>query len=49
MTTKWSKVPYFYERIKYKIITVYVKNKKGGGAYIIVPKGTLYFKYVSKE
>ena len=30
-------------------ITVYIKNKKSRGAYIIVPKGPLYFNYASKE
>ena len=28
---------------------VYFKNKKGGGAYIIVSKETSHFKYVFKE
>ena len=28
---------------------VYIKNKKEGGGYIKVSKGTLHFKYVSKE
>ena len=30
-------------------MTVYIKNQKRRGAYNIVPKGTLPFKYVSKE
>ena len=30
-------------------IPVYIKNKKEGGAYVKVSKGTLHFKYVSKE
>ena len=51
MITKRSKVyvPYLYTRIKYKSITVYIKTKKGGGAYIILSKSTLHFKYISKE
>ena len=51
MISKRSKVyvPYLFMQIKYKSITGYIKNQKGGGAYIIVPKGTLRFKYVYKE
>ena len=51
MITKRSKahVPYLYTHIKYKITTVYIKNNKGAGAYIIVSKGTPLFKYVSKK
>ena len=51
MISKRSKacLHYLYSWIKYKCITVYIKNKKGGGAYIIVTKRTLHFKYVSKE
>ena len=46
MITKRSKVyvPYLYARIKYKSKPVYIKNKKGGGAHIIIWKGTLHFK-----
>ena len=42
MITKTSTgyAPYLYTQIKYKSITVYIKNKKGGSAYIIVSKGT---------
>ena len=36
-------------QIKYKGIVVYIKNKEAGGTYIIVLKGTVSFKYVSKE
>ena len=38
-------------QIKYKSITVYIKNKKGGrrGAYIIVSKGTLHLKMSLKN
>ena len=51
MITKRSKgyVPYLYTQIKYKRLTVHIKNKKGGSAYIIVSKETPHFKYVSKE
>ena len=51
MITKRSKVyvPYLYAWIKYKSITVYIKNKKGGGSYIIISKGTVQYWYVSKE
>ena len=48
MITK-SFVSYFYMQIKYKSIIVYIKNKKRRNAYIMVSKGTLQFKYVSKE
>ena len=52
---KWQlKVQKFMYRIfickfKYKSVAVYVKNKKGVGAYIIISEGTLNFTYVSKE
>ena len=51
MIIKRSKVyvTYLYTQIKYKSITVYIKNKKCGGAYIIVSKGTLHFKDICKE
>ena len=51
MIIKISKVyvPYRCMRIKCKSTTVYIKNKKGGGAYIMVSKGTLHFEYISKE
>ena len=39
----------FIREFKYKIVTVYIKNKKGVGAYIIISKRTLNFKYASKE
>ena len=41
--------PIFICELKYKRIPVYVKHKKVAGAYIIISKGTLHFKYVSKE
>ena len=41
-------VPIFVRELKYKRIPAYVKNKKGVGAYIIISKGTILFKYVSK-
>ena len=49
MITKRSKVyvPYLYIRINCKSITIWIK--KEWGAYIIVSKGNLHFKYVSKE
>ena len=48
MITKRSKlyVPYLYTRRKDKSIPVYIKKKKGGGAYIIVSKRTLPFKHM---
>ena len=48
MVTKRSKlyVPYLYTRRKDKSIPVYIKNKKGGVAYIIVSKRTLHFKHM---
>ena len=51
MITKRSKdyVPHFYTQIGYKNTTVNIKNRKEGGANIIVSKGTLHFKYVPKE
>ena len=51
MVTKGSEfyVPYLFMQIKYKSITVYIKNKKGGATYIIVLKWALYFEYISKE
>ena len=50
MITKRAKVyaSYLYTRIKYKGITVYIKNQKWS-AYIIVSKGTLHFKYFSEQ
>ena len=44
MIIKISKVyvPYLYAWIKYNS-TVYIKNKKGGGAYVMVSKETIYF------
>ena len=36
-------------QIKYKSTTAYIKNKKGGGAYIIISKGTLLFRYISEK
>ena len=38
-----------YTEIEYKKVNVYIKNKTGGGNWIIVSKGTLHFKYVHKE
>ena len=37
-----------FPNIKYKSITFYIKKQKRTGAYIIVSKGALHFKYVSK-
>ena len=47
MVTKRSKVytPCLYMQIKCKSMTVYIKNKKGGGGHIIVLKGTCHFKF----
>ena len=42
-------VPYLYIKIKYKSITVYIKNTARGGDKIIMLKGTFHFKYVLKE
>ena len=36
-------VPYFYMKMKYKFVTVRIKNKKGGAAYLTVSKGTQIF------
>ena len=36
-------VPYLYAWIKCRSIPAYVKNKKGGDAYIITSKGTVHF------
>ena len=50
MITKRSKAyaPYLYVRIKVqKSIPIYVKSKKGVGAYILISKRTLHFN-VSK-
>ena len=46
MITKRSRVyvPYLYVWIRYKSKPVYIKNKKGGGAYIMILKGTVNFK-----
>ena len=51
MITKRSKVyvSYLYMWVKYKSVTVYMKNeKKKSCLHITVSKGTLHFKYVSK-
>ena len=49
--TKRSKVYvlYLYVQIEYKSITVYIKNKIGGCAYIIVLQGTVHLEYISKK
>ena len=49
--TKRSKdyVPYLYTQIKNKSTTAYITKKKGGDTSITASKGTLQFKYVSKE
>ena len=51
MITKKSKgdALYLYTPIKYKSITVYIKNKTGSGTQVIVSKGTLHFEYAFKE
>ena len=49
MSQVFKDVNGLYQRIKYKNITVYIKNKKGRGAYIIALKGNLFFKYACKE
>ena len=41
--------PTFIWELKYKNIPAYLKNKKGVGAYVIISKETLHFKYVYKE
>ena len=50
MIINWSNVyvPYLYMWIKFKCMHVYIKSKKGWGAYIKVSK-TLLFKYVSNN
>ena len=50
MISKWSKfyVAYLYMWIKYKSITVYISNRKGGGGYIKASKGIFLFKYVKE-
>ena len=37
-------MPYLHSRIKYKSLTVYIKNEAGGGAWIIVSKKKLFQK-----
>ena len=37
-------MPYLHSRIKYKNVTVYIKNEAGGGAWIIVSKKKLFQK-----
>ena len=51
MVTKRSKVyvPYLFMLTKCKNVTIYIKNKKNGGAYIIAPKRNLHFKYISQN
>ena len=49
MSQVFKDVNGLYQRIKYKNITVYIKNKKGRGVYSIVPKRNICFKYVCKE
>ena len=41
--------PIFIRELKYKSVTVYVKNKKEVCAYIIISKETFHLKYVSKK
>ena len=38
-------VQYFYSKIKYKSATVYIEKKTVGGAWIMLSKQTLHFKY----